>query len=303
MVGYAGSTTLYLDMTYEGGTPDRKSFTAGTAVSISSTGMHADLTTIAAASTPGAKTFINYSNTPPTTTAAGSRVGWSIAVAPAATAPTVSATISASDPVVGTALSLNGTITGTATSQGWSQISGPTSPTISGSTTVTGTVTPTVAGTYVFQFDASNTAGAATPAQVTAYVHPASGDPTPVVAVTLGVFTALAGTTAAANLNDANDTTGIQNTGTPVHTDKATITYAPLGLGGITFPLRGRWTSSALTMRGIAYKADGTTQLFTADFTLTNTVATYNLVLDSTALAAIPALSDRRALIVKVSAA
>lgn len=303
-----GKSTLpfWSSATYEGGTPDGSAFTSGGTPHVA-TAASADLTAITLGATPGGKTFAMFDATP--AALSGSlRVGWSIAIAPTPVAPTVTAAIDNTDPATGTLLTLSGTVTGTATSRLWRQVSGPASPTITNSTTNTATVTPTVAGTYVFGFTATSGAGTSTEQTVTAYVHPVDGAPVPVVSVTFAApFSVLGGGSGAVNLNDTDPATGIQNTGpTFTHTDKATIVFAPHGPGAISFELDALEVAD-VTARAIVYKSDGTTQIYPAsgghDWSLTTSVTTHTITLDATALAAIPTLADRRALVVKVSAA
>jgi hypothetical protein len=301
-----GTLPAYSSITYESGTPDQVGLTSGAVpneVSASST----DLTSISLGATPGGKTFAFFDSTPAALTG-GPRLAYSVAIAPAPAAPTVTGAIDQTDPAVGALLTLTGTVTGTATSRLWRQVSGPGSPAITNATTNTATVTPTLPGVYVFGFTATNAAGTSTEATVTAYVHPADGDPVPVVSVTYpAAWSLLNAGTAVANLNDSDASTGIQNaSGTPTHTDKATLTFAPHGLGNITFELDSLYATTAVTARAIVYKADGVTQIYPTtggdDWSPTTTSATHVVTLDSTALAAIPTLADRRALVVKVSA-
>jgi hypothetical protein len=220
-------------------------------------------------------------------------------------APTATASASNTDPATGVNVVLTGVPVGSVTSRLWSQLSGPASPTLNNSATNVADFTPTVGGTYVFRFVATNGAGSSTPVDISIYVHELDSTQVLNESVAAGVFVVFGGGTAIANINDtANDATGIQNTGVLSHTDKVSITKRPYGLGVITIRVRVRYQTTAATARALVYKADGTTLIYTqTDWALTTSFVDKDIVLDSTALAAIPALSDRRALIVKLSAA
>jgi hypothetical protein len=273
---------------------------------MSGSAVSADLTSITSGATPGGKTFAFFDATPAADTGTP-RAAWSLALAPTPTAPTVTAAIDQTDPATGVLLTLTGTVTGTATSRLWRQVSGPGSPAITNSTANVATVTPTLPGTYVFGFTATNSSGTSAEQTVTAYVHPADGVDVPAVSVSMpAAWTVFPSGTALANITDTDPTTGIQNaTGTPSHTDKAAITFAPHGPGNITFDLYSFYVTTGVTGRAIVYKPDGTTQVYPAtggdDWTPTTTEALHTVVLDSTAMAALSTV-DRRALIVKISA-
>lgn len=292
-------------VTYEGGTPDAVSPLAA-AQGDSASAVSADLTPITSGATPGGKVFAFFDATP-TANTGNPRAAWSLALAPTPTAPTVTASIDLTDPATSTLLTLTGVVTGTATSRLWRQISGPGAPAITGSTGNVATVTPTLPGVYVFGFTATNGAGTSTEATVTTYVHPADGVDVPAISVSLpAAWTVFPSGTALANITDTDPTTGIQNaTGAPSHTDKAVITFAPIGPGNITFDLYSFYVTTGVTGRAIVYKPDGVTQVYPAsggdDWTPTTTEALHTVTLDSTALAALSTV-DRRALVVKISA-
>jgi hypothetical protein len=292
-------------ITYEGGTPDAVSPLAGGNAD-SGSAVSADLAPITSGATPGGKTFAFFDATPAAVNGSP-RSGWTLALAPTPTAPTVTAAIDQTDPATGVLLTLSGTVTGSATSRLWRVVSGPASPSITNSTTNTATVTPSVAGTYVFGFTATNATGTSPEQTVTAYVHPADGADVPVVSVTLpSAWTVFPSGTALANVNDTDPTTGIQNaSGTPLHTDKATLVFAPMGPGTISFDLYSFYVTTGVTGRAIVYKPDGTTQVYPAsgghDWTPTTTEALHTVTLDATALASLTTV-DRRALVVKISA-
>lgn len=298
----ARSTTPAINsITYEGGTPDAVSPLAASAGDAGSA-VSADLTSIATGSTPGGKTFAFFDATPAALTGTP-RAAWTLALAPTPVPPATSASISSTDLQTSTVLTLTGAVTsGTATSRLWSQVSGPQSPTITNATSDVATVTPGLPGVYVWQYTATNAAGTSTPVTVTAYVHAGDTINTPVLAVTLGNWTVLNGTTAEANLNDADATTGVQKSGTPTYTDVVQFLYPPLGPGVLSFDVDSFYTTTAVAARAIVYKADGTTVVYQDDWSPGSSNAVHVVTLNSTALAIIPLLSDRRALIMKVSA-
>lgn len=303
--GSRSTAPALASVTYEGGTPDATSPLAGPQAD-SAGAVAADLAPILAGGTPGGKVFAFFDATPVAANASP-RSAWSLALAPNPTAPTVTASVDQTDPATGTALTLTGVVTGAATSRLWRQVSGPSNPAITNNTANVATVTPTLPGTYVFGFTATNAAGTSPEAMVTAYVHPGDGIDVPVVSVTLpAAWTVFPGGTALANITDSDPSTGIQNaSGTPSHTDKATLVFAPMGPGGITFDLYSFYVATGVTGRAIVYKPDGVTQVYPAsgghDWTPTTTETLHTVTLDATALASLTTV-DRRALVVKISA-
>lgn len=299
--GARGSAPAVSSLTYEGGTPDAVSPSAAS-LAFSGSAVSADLTPIALGATPGGKVFAFFDTTP-TAITGSPRASWTLALAPTPVPPTTSAAISSTDPQTSTVLTLTGTVTsGAAASRLWSQVSGPQSPTITNATSDVATVTPGLPGVYVWQYTATNGAGTSTPVTVTAYVHAGDTVNTPVLAVTLGTWTALNGTTPEANLNDADATTGVQKSGTPTYTDVVQFLYPPLGPGVLSFDVDSYYTTTAVAARAIVYKADGTTVVYQDDWSPGSSNAVHVVTLNSTALAIIPLLTDRRALIMKVSA-
>jgi hypothetical protein len=69
---------------------------------------------------------------------------------------------------------------GTITSYNWSQIGGPSAPTISGSNSAVSSVSGLLAGTYIFQLTVSDNNGASATDQITVNVLPANVNSTPV---------------------------------------------------------------------------------------------------------------------------
>ena len=265
-----------------------------------------DLTALPPGATPGGDTI-------DVTPGCNPLAAVTLVIRPALTAPTISASPGNADPVVGDTVALNAALGGgAATTITWSFVSGPTNPTITGGSTANATVTPSTPGTYVYHVDASNTAGSAPQQTVTFYLHGAPGTTVAVVGGSLGSFSLDGGGSLTANMNDALTTTGAKITGTLSHSNKLTLDYAPAPSGHLKLNLNSKVDddTGGPVMRVQVFKADGVTMIYdtatgsgTGNVTLTETFTTHVVELDSTAEALVPALSDRRGLIAKVSAA
>lgn len=120
-------------------------------------------------------------------------------------------------------------------------------------------------------------------------------------AVTAGSWTNVGGAASAvAALSDALTTTYMQSPTPPSSGTPLLMTMGPIGAGGITFYVEGATGGGTATRTVTVYKADGTTQIYTTSYAITTTTAEQAVTLDSAALAAIPTLPDRTALVVQI---
>lgn len=120
-------------------------------------------------------------------------------------------------------------------------------------------------------------------------------------AVTAGSWTNVGGAASAvAALSDALATTYMQSPTPPSSGTPLLLTMGPIGAGGITFYVEGATGGGTATRTVTVYKADGTTQIYTTSYAITTTTAEQAVTLDSAALAAIPTLPDRTALVVQI---
>lgn len=208
-----------------------------------------------------------------------------------------------------TTVTLQGTATdadGTIASRAWSCTEyppGSTLPTISDTTALQPTVPLNAAGRYVFSFTATDNAGAtSTPATVTHYVYPHSGEAVGIYSVNLGTWTKVgsAGTTRA-GLVDADDTTGIQSP-SGSSGQECTIVLNPVGPAAtIPISLRGKYVDAAVTRTVKLCKNDGTV-IYTTTQTPAAALSALTFTPDAAAMAQIASVTDRTALQLKISA-
>lgn len=210
--------------------------------------------------------------------------------------------------VAGTLITLDGSAStaasGTITGHSWvctAFPAGATSPAITTPTAATATATLTDGGRYVFQDTVTQTGGATASATVTEYVYEQSNVNVDVFSTTLGLWTNEGGAaTALAALNDTSQATFLQSPANPTGQPEISV-MNPFGPGNISVFLEGNYSGAALTRTISIYKEDGTTLVDTESYALTSTPFDHEFAIDATSIAAIPALSDRRALVVKVS--
>lgn len=205
----------------------------------------------------------------------------------------------------GTEITLNGTASdpdGTVASAQWTCTSYPggSAPTISNATALTGAkATLADPGVYVFRLVATDNQGSASsPATVTEYVYPASGTAVKVQSVTAGAWgTYGSPSSALVGLNDGLATTGMESPSGPTG-QPLTVTFAPAGPGTIVLDVPGYSSGGAISRKIDIYKADGTTKIYDDPaFTLPTSNASHLITPDAIALAAIPAGTDRTALV------
>lgn len=194
---------------------------------------------------------------------------------------------------------------GTVASRAWTVLSSPgAAPTLTGASTATVSFTAATPGRYTLRYIVTDNLGLPSdPSDVIIYVYPASGADVTVYSDTIGTWTKIgAAATSAAGLVDTDDTTGVQSPINPTSQPYLAV-LNPVGPGNITLKLRGRYVDAAVTRTVTVYKVDGTTQIYQTTQAPPAALADQIVTLDAAALAAIPATSDRRALVVKVASA
>lgn len=223
---------------------------------------------------------------------------------PAASVPTVSA---GADQYVqaGSTVTITSTESGTFTSGAWSAIeipAGAASPSIATPAAASTTVVVTTPGRYVFQRRLTYTGGTVDSA-VTIWVYPVAGSSVSIY----GEFdssTAYVAEGSVANrttaLNDNNTGTAIVSADNPTNQEKKFI-LNPVGPGPISGFTQGYSRGGAVTRTVTLYKEDGTTAVDSWVQVPGAEVANIGEIqgdVDSVGLALVPALADRRALVI-----
>jgi hypothetical protein len=144
---------------------------------------------------------------------------------------------------------------GTISAYLWSQLSGPSSPTINNSTTATANVTPTVAGIYVFQLQVTDNSSATNTDTTTAYVYTTSSRPN--FTDNAGLWTNTGGGSINGALADESDATFAASPDNPENASMV-VKLAPMAPGAVSFPLRIDQTVSAPVSTVLVELLDGT---------------------------------------------
>jgi hypothetical protein len=224
---------------------------------------------------------------------------------PAASAPSVSASVSDAYPTAGATVTLASTESGTFSSATWSctsQPPGSATPAISDPSITGPTVVVASSGRYVFRRRLV-WSGGNQDSSVTVYVHAGAGQRVGIYSVT-GTWASQGGAAdMRAALADALDTTYAQSSDNPPGTDKLRITLNPCDLGPIKLYPRDRWSGGTGTsVLFTLYKEDGTTVVDSWTYNPGTSFADATpMDVDSTGLAAIPTRADRRALVVDIA--
>jgi hypothetical protein len=227
--------------------------------------------------------------------------------APSASAPSVNAGAD-QYPDAGTTITLTSTESGTFISATWSVTSslptGVATPSIASPASATTNVPLPNAGVFTFRRRLVWSGGNQDDL-ITAWVHPVSGQDI----IVLGEFDAStaynldgSATSRTAALNDTSQSTGIASLDDPDGTAEKKFVLCPVGLGPINALTEGYARGGAIATRTITlYKEDGTTAVdswtHTPGLEIASISETTDAV-DSGGLTAVPALSDRRALVV-----
>ncbi len=100
-------------------------------------------------------------------------------------------------------------------------------------------------------------------------------------------------------MNDTDDTTGVQS---PINPSGQLYTAVlnPIGPGDIKLYITGRWTDAAVNRQVTLYKEDGTTMVGQWTMSPTSSIAEQMVAVSSAGLAAVPTVSDRRALVLTI---
>ncbi len=229
-------------------------------------------------------------------------------VAPVATA------MSRPAPQLAGNLALTGTITdsdGTVATGTWTLVSGPDNPTPSVSTSGLGTSSATigatfdaVAGVYVWRLSGTDNAGTASNnSTVQIDVYPASGTNVKPASRTGGTATVVGAGSAIAAVTDNLDTSYTESVSDPTNSDE-TWRWCPFGpVNNVVFNIRCVNSGTPdITVTVTVFQEDGVTQIYETSFTAPTTISTVEVTVDSTGMAAIPTLTNRRALITRIRA-
>lgn len=241
------------------------------------------------------------------TTAAGSTTfldGPAASTAPTASAGTPQYALAGSTVTLHSEASTAGS--GSITGRVWTCTefpAGGASPSISTPTSTSPTVQLTSPGHYTFHVVVTQSGGSLTAAaDVTEYVYPSSGVDVPVYSTAATNFTNEGGSAnLAAAMNDLSTATFAMSPANPVG-EVFTAVMCPFGPGSIVVMVEGYYAVALVNRVVNIYKEDGVTLLFgPVAYALASSAAERVITLDATALAAIPALADRRMLMVKIT--
>lgn len=172
-------------------------------------------------------------------------------------------------------------------------------PSLATPTGQTTTFTAATQGRYTVPVTVTQTGGLTSTASVTIYVYPATNAAVREYSVgtTTGTNEGGAANLVAA-LNDTSDATYFLSALAPaVGVDTLPTVMNPFGPGTISIGTDAYWQGAACTMRVRVYKEDGTTLIGDTTHAITNVKQTWPTPVDVTL---VPALSDRRALVVRL---